>query len=73
MADSMKKYGLFIDDLTKIRILEPEVATQTNKLREECQNFVISKSGEIICYFILQNKSFIITYFFNHIRCFIIS
>ncbi|XP_011505995.1 PREDICTED: intraflagellar transport protein 20 homolog [Ceratosolen solmsi marchali] len=41
MADSMKKHGLFIDDMSKIRILEPEVASQTNKLKEECQNFVI--------------------------------
>ncbi|KAF7388895.1 hypothetical protein HZH66_010032 [Vespula vulgaris] len=40
MADSLTKYGLYIDDLSKICILEPEVANQTNKLKEECQNFV---------------------------------
>ncbi|OXU24438.1 intraflagellar transport protein 20 homolog [Nasonia vitripennis] len=40
MADSLKKHGLFLDDLAKIRVLEPEVASQTDKLREECQNFV---------------------------------
>ncbi|RLU27649.1 hypothetical protein DMN91_001453 [Ooceraea biroi] len=40
MADSLAKYGLYIDDLSKIRVLEPEAANQTNKLKEECQNFV---------------------------------
>ncbi|KZC07194.1 PREDICTED: intraflagellar transport protein 20 homolog [Dufourea novaeangliae] len=40
MADSLAKYGIYIDDLSKIRVLEPEVANQTNKLKEECQNFV---------------------------------
>ncbi|XP_012256969.1 intraflagellar transport protein 20 homolog [Athalia rosae] len=40
MADSLAKYGLFIDDLSKIRVLEPEVSNQTNKLKEECHNFV---------------------------------
>ena len=43
MADSLKKYGLFLDDLAKVRVLEPEVASQTDKLREECQNFVTSE------------------------------
>ncbi|XP_076161506.1 intraflagellar transport 20 isoform X1 [Ptiloglossa arizonensis] len=40
MADSLAKYGIYIDDLSKIRILEPEVANQTNKLKEECRNFI---------------------------------
>ncbi|XP_003701633.1 intraflagellar transport 20 [Megachile rotundata] len=40
MADSLAKYGIYIDDLSKIRVLEPEVANQANKLKEECQNFV---------------------------------
>lgn len=42
MADSLAKYGIYIDDLSKIRILEPEAANQTNKLKEECHNFVSS-------------------------------
>ncbi|XP_014215574.1 intraflagellar transport protein 20 homolog [Copidosoma floridanum] len=45
MADSLKNYGLFLDDVSKIRVLEPEVATQTEKLRDECQNFV-TKIGD---------------------------
>ncbi|KMR05094.1 intraflagellar transport protein 20-like protein [Lasius niger] len=40
MADSLTKYGIYIDDLSKIRVLEPEAANQTNKLKDECQNFV---------------------------------
>ncbi|KAG7209100.1 hypothetical protein KM043_015246 [Ampulex compressa] len=40
MADSLAKYGIYIDDLCKIRVLEPEVAVQTDKLKEECQGFV---------------------------------
>lgn len=43
MADSLAKYGIYIDDLSKIRVLEPEVANQANKLKEECQNFISSE------------------------------
>lgn len=45
MADSLAKHGLYIDDLCKIRILEPEVANESDKLRVECQDFVSSKLG----------------------------
>lgn len=45
MADPLAKYGIYIDDLSKIRVLEPEVANQTNKLKEECKNFISSKSS----------------------------
>ncbi|KAL0112051.1 hypothetical protein PUN28_013344 [Cardiocondyla obscurior] len=40
MTDPLAKYGVYIDDLSKIRVLEPEAANQTNKLKEECQSFV---------------------------------
>lgn len=43
MTDSLAKYGIFIDDLSKIRVLEPDVFNQTIKLKDECQNFVTSK------------------------------
>lgn len=43
MSDSLAKYGIYIDDLSKICVLEPETANQTNKLKEECENFVSSK------------------------------
>ncbi|XP_051168286.1 intraflagellar transport protein 20 homolog [Leptopilina boulardi] len=41
MADSLAKYGLYIDDLSKIRVLDPEVVNQAVKLKDESQNFVI--------------------------------
>lgn len=40
MTELLAKLGIYFDDLTKIRILEPEVAEQTNELNEECKNFV---------------------------------
>lgn len=43
MADSLAKYGLYIDDLSKIRVLDPEVVNQAVKLKDEGQNFVTSK------------------------------
>ena len=35
--------GLFFDDLSKIRVLESESATQTSQLNEECHDFIDSK------------------------------
>ena len=44
MADeALAKAGLHFDELNKIRVLEPEVATQTRELKEECKEFVDSK------------------------------
>jgi intraflagellar transport protein 20 len=43
MADALPKSGLFFDELSKIRVLEPEVAQETNELKEECRDFVESK------------------------------
>ena len=43
MSDSLKKYGLLVDDYAKIRLLEPEIATQSEKLKDECNNFVTSR------------------------------
>ncbi|XP_043474671.1 intraflagellar transport protein 20 homolog [Leptopilina heterotoma] len=40
MADSLAKYGLYIDDLSKIRVLDPEVVNQAVKLKDESQTFV---------------------------------
>lgn len=43
MADDLQKAGLYFDELSKIRVLEPDVAQETNKLKEECRDFVESK------------------------------
>ena len=43
MADeALERAGLHFDELNKIRVLEPEVAQQTNELKEECKEFVDS-------------------------------
>jgi len=40
--DAMEKAGLYFDELNKIRILEPEIAVQTNDLKDECKDFLES-------------------------------
>lgn len=45
MADeSLAAAGLYIDELNKIRVLEPEVAQETAELKDECKEFVDSKA-----------------------------
>ena len=39
----MSVEGMYFDELSKIRVLQPEVLTQTEELREECKQFVDSK------------------------------
>lgn len=41
MADAAS--GFHFDELSKIRVLEPEVYQQTQELKEECKEFVDSK------------------------------
>lgn len=41
MADEAS--GFHFDELSKIRVLEPEVYQQTQELKEECKDFVDSK------------------------------
>ncbi len=44
MADeALSHAGLFLDELNKIRLLEPESAQQTSELKDECKEFVDSK------------------------------
>ena len=43
MADeALASSGLHIDELNKIRVLEPDIAQQTGELKEECKDFVDS-------------------------------
>lgn len=35
--------GYYYDELSKIRVLDPLVATETGELKEECKDFVDSK------------------------------
>jgi hypothetical protein len=43
MAGDLAKSGLYIDELSKVRVLEPEVAHETSELKEQCRDFVESK------------------------------
>jgi intraflagellar transport protein 20 len=42
--EALANSGLFLDELNKIRLLEPENAQQTTALKDECREFVDSKS-----------------------------
>ena len=46
MADATA--GFHFDELSKIRVLEPEVHQQTQELKEECKDFVDSKCNLIL-------------------------
>jgi len=39
MADKQNG-GIFFDEMSKVRVLEPEVSQQTQELKGECKNFV---------------------------------
>lgn len=36
--------GFYFDELSKIRVLDPSTANSTENLRDECKDFVDSKS-----------------------------
>ena len=36
--------GYYFDDLSKIRVVEPDTANNTQELKENCKEFVDSKS-----------------------------
>ena len=43
MADeTLTKAGLHFDDLNKLRVLEPEVSSQSSDLNDECKDFLSS-------------------------------
>lgn len=41
--EALSHAGLYLDELNKIRLLEPESAQQTTELKDECKEFVDSK------------------------------
>ena len=43
--------GFYFDDLNKIRVLEPQIGQQTQELKDECKEFVDSKSDNIGSYY----------------------
>lgn len=43
MTQRLMRAGLYFDELNKIRVLEPDIASQTNELKDECKEFDQSK------------------------------
>uniref|UniRef100_A0A182WLM6 Intraflagellar transport 20 n=1 Tax=Anopheles minimus TaxID=112268 RepID=A0A182WLM6_9DIPT len=39
MNEEFGKSGLYIDDLYTLRVIDPEVANETNELKDECERF----------------------------------
>ena len=44
MSDLVTSLGLHFDEVNKLRIIQPEIAKQTLDLKEECNDFLLSKS-----------------------------
>lgn len=42
MAETFARTGLFFDELNKIRVVEPDISTETEELQSECKEFVES-------------------------------
>ncbi|XP_062550911.1 intraflagellar transport protein 20 homolog [Armigeres subalbatus] len=42
MSDEFGKSGLYIDDLYTLRVIDPDVANDTNELKDECEQFTDS-------------------------------
>ncbi|XP_037930488.1 intraflagellar transport protein 20 homolog [Teleopsis dalmanni] len=39
MSEELQKAGLYIDDIYRLRVQDPRIATETNELREECLEY----------------------------------
>ncbi|XP_065167494.1 intraflagellar transport protein 20 homolog [Atheta coriaria] len=40
MVEMLNKLGIYFDEVDKVRILDPEVASQTNVLKDECKIYI---------------------------------
>jgi Intraflagellar transport complex B, subunit 20 len=49
IEDQLSAQGIFIDDVHRLRILEPTSADQTQKFKEECDRFTQSKRLAVTC------------------------
>lgn len=38
--EHLSSKGLFVDDLQKLRVMDPELSSQTESLKDECGDFV---------------------------------
>lgn len=42
MSEEISKYGIYFDDIYTLRVLEPDIATETNELNDECSGYTES-------------------------------
>lgn len=55
MAEELKKQGLFVDESYVLRVLEPNVAKETQDLKEENEVFLESIKVHSLCQLLLHN------------------
>lgn len=46
--EALKRAGLHIDELNKLRVLEPEISQENVDLKEECHDFTQSKYCDLV-------------------------
>lgn len=56
VEEALSNFGLFIDDENKIRLIDPERVADSAELRDECKDFIDSKSFDL--YFSVSHVSF---------------
>ncbi|XP_053685335.1 intraflagellar transport protein 20 homolog [Sabethes cyaneus] len=39
MSEELGNSGIYIDDLYALRVIDPEIASETNELKDECEKF----------------------------------
>uniref|UniRef100_A0AAQ4PBR9 Intraflagellar transport 20 homolog (Chlamydomonas) n=1 Tax=Gasterosteus aculeatus aculeatus TaxID=481459 RepID=A0AAQ4PBR9_GASAC len=54
--DPLAEAGFYVDELNKLRVLDPDVSQKTSELKEECKEFVDSKHGMFSIGFYLQHQ-----------------
>lgn len=44
VEEALSNFGLCIDDENKLRLIDPELVSDSTQLRDECKDFTDSKS-----------------------------
>lgn len=45
VEEALSNFGLYVDDENKIRLIDPERVSDSAELRDECKDFIDSKSS----------------------------
>lgn len=51
MAEDLASHGLYFDDMYALRVLDPDVASETTDLKDECSGYTESKCLTIFLFF----------------------